>query len=70
MFNTSFLFVSLLCGSVGLGYFIYGRKQRAWAPMLGGVLMMAASYFTGSWLLMSLLCAGVILLVYVLARQG
>jgi predicted phage tail protein len=70
MFDTSFLFASLFWGSVGLGYFIYGKKQASWLPMVGGVLMMAASYFIGSALLMSLLCAGLIAAVYYLLRQG
>lgn len=64
MFNTSFLFASLVWGSVGLGYFIYGKKQNAWPAMLGGVLMMAASYFTGSIWIMSLVCIGLIAAVY------
>jgi len=70
MFTTSFLFVSLIWGSIGLGYFIYGRRQSSWAPMVGGVLMMVLSYFTGSALLMSVACIGVMAAVYVLLRNG
>jgi hypothetical protein len=70
MFNTSFLFASLLWGSVGLGYFIYGKKQSSWSPMVGGVLMMVASYFVGSALLMSLACIGLMVAVYVLLKRG
>jgi predicted phage tail protein len=70
MFNASFLFASLFWGSVGLGYFIYGKKEGSWLPMVGGVLMMAASYFIGSALLMSVLCAGLVFAVYYLLRRG
>ncbi len=70
MFNTNLLFLSLIWGSVGLGYFVYGKRQRSWAPMVGGVLMMALSYFAGSALLMSLACLGVILVVYFLLKRG
>ncbi|MGO8679139.1 MAG: amino acid transport protein [Limisphaerales bacterium] len=70
MFNTSFLFASLFWGSVGLGYFIYGKKQGSWLPMVGGALMMVASYFISSALLMSALCAGLIYAVYYLLKQG
>ena len=69
-FSASFLFASLLWGSVGFGYFIYGKKQSSWAPMIGGILMMVASYFVGSALLMSLVCVGLMALVYYLLRQG
>jgi hypothetical protein len=70
MFNTSFLFASLVWGSVGLGYFIYGKKQGSWSPMVGGVLMITASYFVSSALLMSLVCIGLMAVVYVLLKRG
>jgi hypothetical protein len=68
--NASFLFASLIWGSLGLGYFIYGKKQGSWPPMVGGVAMMVASYFVASALLMSLLCAGLVFLVYFLLKRG
>ena len=70
MLNTSFLFASLIWGSVGVGYFIYGKKQSSWPPMVGGVLMIGISYFAGSVLVMSLVCLGVIGAVYFLLKQG
>ena len=70
MFNANYLFASLLWGSVGMGYFIYGKKQSSWSPMIGGVLMMAASYFVGSAMLMSLVSLGIIVAVYFLLKQG
>ncbi len=70
MFNANFLFASLIWGSVGMGYFIYGKKQSSWAPMIGGVLMIAASYFIGSALLMSLVCISLMAAIYFLVKQG
>jgi uncharacterized membrane protein HdeD (DUF308 family) len=70
MFNASFLFASLVWGSVGMGYFIYGKKQSSWPPMIGGILMMVASYFVGSALLMSLLCVVLMVAIYFLLKQG
>ena len=70
MFNANFLLVSLIWGSIGVGYFIYGKKQKSWVPMLGGASMIAASYFVGSALLMSLICAGLIVTVYLLLKWG
>jgi hypothetical protein len=69
IFNANFLFASLLWGSVGMGYFIYGKKQGAWVPMIGGVLMMAASYFAASVVLMSLICIVLMGLVYFLLKR-
>jgi hypothetical protein len=52
--SSSTLFASLIWGSIGMGFAIYGKKQQATAPLLGGVILMALSYFIGSALYMSL----------------
>ena len=70
LFNTSFLFASLLWGSVGVGYFIYGKKQGSMIPIIGGLLMIAGSYLISSWLLMSLLSIALMVAVYWLVKQG
>lgn len=70
LLNTSFLFASLLWGSIGIGYFVYGKKQSSMMPMIGGVLMIGASYVVTSWLLMSVICIGLIATVHWLLRQG
>lgn len=51
--NSATLWWGLLFGSVGLGFFAYGRKQRAIVPLVCGVALMAVPYFVGSvaWLL-------------------
>jgi hypothetical protein len=70
LFNPSFLFASLLWGSIGVGYFIYGKKQQSLSPMVGGIVMIAASYFVGSALLMSLICILVVVAMYLLLQRG
>ena len=69
-FDSSFLFASLLWGAIGSGYFIYGKKQRSMMPMIGGALMVGASYVVGSWLLMSLICIALMVAVYQLMKRG
>ena len=70
MFNTGTLFASLLWGSIGIGYFIYGKKQRMGVPMIGGIVLIAVSYFAGTALMMSLISAAVIVGIHVLLRRG
>ena len=70
MFSTSFLFASLIWGSVGVGYFIYGKKQQTLSPMIGGIVMIIVSYFIGSAFLMSLLCLGIVGAVYFFVKRG
>ena len=70
LFDSSFLFASLFWGSIGLGYFIYGKKQSAMMPLIGGIVMIALSYFVSSWLLMSLLCVVLIFAIHFMIRRG
>ncbi len=70
MFNASFLFASLFWGSVGVAYFIYGKKQQTLSAMIGGIMMIIGAYFIGSALLMSLVSMGIAGAVYFLIRRG
>ncbi|MEI7940358.1 MAG: amino acid transport protein [Verrucomicrobiota bacterium] len=56
---SSTLFASLIWGSIGMGFAIYGKKQRTTVPLVGGILLMGISYVIGSALVMSLV--GVVL---------
>jgi hypothetical protein len=69
-FDSSFLFASLLWGSIGVGYWIYGKKQREMMPMIGGAVMVGVSYLVSSWLLMSLLCLALMVTVHLLVKRG
>ena len=43
--NASIWWWGLLFGSIGMGFFIYGRKQRVIVPLVCGVALMAFPYF-------------------------
>ena len=60
MGNSGSLFASLIWSSIGLGFAIYGKRQKAMAPLLGGILLMALSYFIGSALVMTLVGAALV----------
>jgi len=70
LFSPSFLFASLIWGSIGFGYFIYGKKQQSLPAMIGGIVMIAVSYFVSSALGMSLISVLIIVAVYLLSKQG
>lgn len=38
----------VLLGAIGLGYFLYGKKQRAVVPLLCGLALMALPYVVES----------------------
>jgi hypothetical protein len=51
---------ALLFGSIGLGYLVYGRRQRAVVPLICGLLLMIYPYFVSSTIL--LVAFGVVLM--------
>ena len=68
--DSNFLFASLIWGTIGTGYVIYGKKQGAMMPLIGGIAMIAVSYLVSSWLLMSLISIALIIVVYQLMKRG
>jgi hypothetical protein len=45
----------IIFGSVGLGYFIYGKKQRVFIPMICGFSLMVYPYFVSNTVLLVLI---------------
>lgn len=68
--NGNYLFASLIWGSVGLGCFIFGKKQHSVVPLIAGLVMMGVSYFAGPVLVMSLICGAIVGAVYLLVKRG
>jgi hypothetical protein len=50
----------LLFGSIGLGFFIYGKKQRAVVPLVCGLALILFPYFVSN--VMLLVGVGVLLI--------
>ncbi len=53
--NEAWMLWGLLFGSIGLGYFVYGKKQRAAIPLACGLALMIFPYFVSStlWLVVT-----------------
>lgn len=54
------LFWGILLGSIGVGYFIYGKRQQMMVALLAGVALMVLPWFIASTLW--LLVAGVVVM--------
>ena len=59
--STSSLLWGLLFSSIGVGFFLYGKKQRAIVPLVCGLALMIFPYFVAS--NMVLVAIGVALVV-------
>lgn len=55
------LLLSILFGSVGMGLFVYGKKQQRFIPLLAGMALMVCPYFIPN--AIALAVVGVILTV-------
>jgi len=42
------LLVGILAGAVGAGYFMYGKRQARFVPMIAGMLLCVYPYFVDS----------------------
>jgi ABC-type Na+ efflux pump permease subunit len=45
MNDSSMMLWSVLFGGIGIGYFIYGKKQKAVVPLLVGLALFVFPYF-------------------------
>jgi hypothetical protein len=60
MEDTSTLIWAMVFGSIGLGFFIYGKKQKAKVPLGVGIALFIFPYFVPD--LYTLIAVGVILI--------
>lgn len=58
--NTALLYWGLLFSSIGVGFFIYGKRQGAIVPLICGLTLMIFPYFVSNTLL--LVAIGVVLI--------
>jgi len=61
MLDPTYIFVSLIFSSIGLGYFIYGKKQKNKISFYSGIGLMVYPYFIAN--LIMLVIAGVVLML-------
>ncbi len=62
--NTTTLFLGLIFGSIGMGYFIYGRKQKQGIALISGVALCALPYLVSDILFITLIGVGVMALPF------
>jgi hypothetical protein len=68
--NANALLASVLIGSVGMGLFMYGRKQRRVPHLAVGILLMVYPYFVPSVALMFVLGAALVGLLLLASHLG
>lgn len=64
MDGTASLVWGMLFGAIGLGYFIYGKNQKAVIPLVCGMGLMVFPYFVANTVLLALVGIGLMALPY------
>jgi len=47
--NAASLFVGFLASALGLAYFVYGKRQARFVPLLSGIGLCVYTWFVTSW---------------------
>ncbi|MCW3058731.1 MAG: Amino acid transport protein [Capsulimonas sp.] len=68
--DTNSLLVSMFFGTVGSGYALYGKKQGAMIPLVGGLAMIAVSTFITAPLLLTAISAALMAGIFFLGRMA
>ena len=63
------LFWGMAFGSVGVGYFVYGKKQQRFVPLACGIGLMVFPYFVSSTAVMLVVGAVLLALPFVLRNR-
>jgi hypothetical protein len=50
------LMIGVIAGSIGMGYFVYGKKQAKAMPIISGIGLCVVPYFIGNIALLILVC--------------
>jgi len=64
--DTTLLFTGLIFGSIGMGYFVYGRKQGNFMALLAGIGLCVFPYFTNSVWMSIAIGLGLVILPFVI----
>jgi len=64
--NATTLIWGVIFGSIGLGFFVYGKKQKSAIPLLSGIGLMVFPYFISNLYIMILSCIILVALPYFL----
>ena len=60
------LMLSMLFGSLGLGYLVFGRKAGRFVPAIVGIALMFVPYFISSVVVLLITCIGLAAVPFIL----
>jgi hypothetical protein len=70
MINDGYMVASMIWSTVGVAYIVWGRKVGEFTPAIGGIALIAISWFISSIALMSLVAICVLTATWYAMRRG
>ncbi|MCH7392958.1 amino acid transport protein [Acinetobacter dispersus] len=64
--NATQLFLGVIFSSIGLGYFMYGKKQKMTVPLVCGLVLMLFTYFIDNTAMISIIGVALSIVPYFL----
>mgnify|MGYP006919726870 CR=1 FL=1 len=64
------LWASMLWGTIGSGFVLYGKKQSRMVPLTGGFLMLGSSYVCETALVMSAVSVVILIGIWWASQRG
>lgn len=68
-FGPGMFVASLICGSIGAGLAVYGKRQRSTPQMVGGAIIFVSGFFLETALSLYLVTAASVAVTWWLARN-
>ena len=69
-FDPNALLLSLVVSSVGMGIFVYGKKQARFPQLVAGAVLTLYTYFVSNLAAMAVIAIGVLGLLWAVLRLG
>jgi hypothetical protein len=69
-FDPTTLLLSVFISALGVGFFIYGKKQQRAPQLVAGIALMVYTYFVSSVAVMLAVAAAIFVALWVAVRMG
>jgi hypothetical protein len=67
--DTTTLLLSMLFGSIGVGYLMYAKKMGEWVPAGAGLALLVVPYLISSVLVLVIVCVVLMVVPFVFPRD-
>ena len=69
-FDPATLFLALFISAVGVGFFVYGKKQQRAPHLVVGIILIGYTYFVSSVAVMLAIAAALLVALWLAVRLG